>query len=61
MKEDDLCEILRFEKKMLRSRVATLKTDRFLQERLRTETGPDGKQQRVHHYYINYKVRIPSF
>ena len=39
MKEDDICELLRFEKKMLRSRIAILKNDKFMQIRLKMETG----------------------
>lgn len=56
MKEDDICELLKFERKMLRSRIAGLKNDKFIQVRLRMETGPDGKAQKVNYYFINYKV-----
>lgn len=55
MKEDDICELLKFERKMLRSRIATLKSDKFIQVRLRMETGADGKAQKVNYYFINYK------
>ncbi|CAG9858710.1 unnamed protein product [Phyllotreta striolata] len=58
MKEDDLCELLKFEKKMLRARIATLKNDKFLQVRLRMETGLDGKAQKVNYYFINYKTFV---
>lgn len=58
MKEDDICELLRFERKMLRARIATLRADKFIQVRLRMETGPDGKAQKVNYYFINYKVCI---
>ena len=57
MKEDDICELLKFERKMLRSRIAGLKNDKFIQVRLRMETGPDGKAQKVNYYFINYRVR----
>ena len=56
MKDDDICELLKFEKKMLRARIATLKNDKFIQVRLKMETGPDGRAQRVNYYHINYKV-----
>lgn len=39
MKEDDICELLKFERKMLRARIATLKNDKFIQVRLKMETG----------------------
>lgn len=55
MKEDDICELLKFERKMLRARIATLKSDKFIQVRLRMETGVDGKAQKVNYYFINYK------
>jgi len=58
MKEDDICELLRFERKMLRARIATLRADKFIQVRLKMETGPDGKAQKVNYYFINYKVGI---
>uniref|UniRef100_A0A8D8SHI5 General transcription factor IIE subunit 1 n=2 Tax=Cacopsylla melanoneura TaxID=428564 RepID=A0A8D8SHI5_9HEMI len=55
MKEDDICELLKFERKMLRARISTLKTDKIIQTRLRMETGPDGKAQKVNYYFINYQ------
>ncbi|XP_063223948.1 general transcription factor IIE subunit 1 [Bacillus rossius redtenbacheri] len=55
MKEDDVCELLKFERKMLRARIATLRNDKFLQVRLKMETGLDGKAQKVNYYFINYK------
>jgi len=58
MREDDLCDLLRFDKKVLRSKLATLKTDKFLQVKLKIETGEDGKANRVHCYFINYKVFV---
>ena len=57
MKEDDISELLKFEKKMLRGRIATLKGDKFLQTRMRMET-VDSKSQKVHYYYINYKAKL---
>ena len=56
MKEDDICELLKFERKMLRARIDTLKNDKFIQTKMKMETGLDGKAQRQNYYYINYKV-----
>jgi transcription initiation factor IIE alpha subunit len=56
MKEDDICELLKFERKMLRARISTLRSDKFIQVRLKMETGLDGKAQKVNYYFINYKV-----
>uniref|UniRef100_A0A1B6J742 General transcription factor IIE subunit 1 n=1 Tax=Homalodisca liturata TaxID=320908 RepID=A0A1B6J742_9HEMI len=58
MKEDDICELLRFERKQLRARISTLRNDKFLQVRLRMETGTDGKAQKVNYYFINYKTFV---
>uniref|UniRef100_A0A1B6E3X9 General transcription factor IIE subunit 1 n=1 Tax=Clastoptera arizonana TaxID=38151 RepID=A0A1B6E3X9_9HEMI len=58
MKEDDICELLKFERKMLRARITTLKSDKFIQVRLRMETGADGKAQKVNYYFINYKTFV---
>ncbi|RZF46514.1 hypothetical protein LSTR_LSTR009296 [Laodelphax striatellus] len=58
MKEDDICELLKFERKQLRARITTLKNDKFIQVRLRMETGPDGKAQKVNYYFINYKTFV---
>lgn len=58
MKEDDICELLKFERKQLRSRISILKNDKFLQGRLKMETGPDGKAAKVSYYYINYKTFV---
>ncbi|XP_018325740.1 general transcription factor IIE subunit 1 [Agrilus planipennis] len=55
MKEDDICELLKLERKQLRARISVLKNDKFIQVRLRMETGPDGKAQKVNYYFINYK------
>ena len=58
MKEEDICEMLKFEKKMLRSRITILKNDKFIQTKLRMETGVDGKAQRANYYFINYKTFV---
>lgn len=58
LKEDDIAELLKFEKKMLRARLTMLKNDKFMQARLKMETGPDGKAHKVNYYYINYKTFV---
>lgn len=58
MKEDDIAELLRFEKKQMRARITTLRSDKFIQIRLKMETGPDGKAQKVNYYFINYKTFV---
>ncbi|KAI9586898.1 general transcription factor IIE subunit 1 isoform X2 [Glossina fuscipes] len=58
MKEDDIAELLRFEKKQMRARISTLRSDKFIQIRLKMETGPDGKAQKVNYYFINYKTFV---
>jgi len=58
LREDDLCDLLKFDKKVLRAKLATLKTDRFVQIKLRIETGEDGKAVKVNCYFINYKIFV---
>ncbi|KAG5682671.1 hypothetical protein PVAND_012009 [Polypedilum vanderplanki] len=58
MKEDDIAELLKFEKKMLRARLTLLKNDKFMQARLKMETGVDGKAHKVNYYFINYKTFV---
>jgi len=58
MREDDLCDLLKFDKKVLRSKLATLKSDKFVQVKLKIETGEDGKACKVHCYFINYKIFV---
>ncbi|BHF67331.1 General transcription factor IIE subunit 1 [Sparganum proliferum] len=58
MKEDDLCERLRFEKKQLRQYLHTLKTDQFIKSKLQLETDADGKTAKIIHYFIDYKLFV---
>jgi len=59
LREDDLCDLLKFDKKVLKSKLFTLKTDRFLQVKLKIETSvEDGKAIRMSCYFINYKVFV---
>lgn len=58
MKEDDIAELLKFEKKMLRARLTLLKNDKFMQARLKMESGVDGKAHKVNYYFINYKTFV---
>lgn len=57
MKEDDICEMLKFDKKLFRTRIATLRTDKFLHTRMKMET-IDSKSSKVNYYYINYKTFV---
>eukprot|EP00092_Neocalanus_flemingeri_P019379 GFUD01020993.1.p1 GENE.GFUD01020993.1~~GFUD01020993.1.p1 ORF type:complete len:432 (-),score=178.57 GFUD01020993.1:117-1412(-) len=58
MREDDLCELLKFDKKILRAKLATLKSDKFVQVKLKIETGDDGKACKVNCFFINYKIFV---
>nr|CAH0103976.1 unnamed protein product [Daphnia galeata] len=57
MKDDDISDLLKFERKMLRGRITLLRNDKFLQTRLKMET-VEGKSQKVNYYYINYKIFV---
>lgn len=58
VKEDDLLELLKYERKQLRTVLNMLKADKFVKLRMRVETGPNGKSTRHNYYYINYKVLV---
>ncbi|NXW48767.1 T2EA factor, partial [Nyctiprogne leucopyga] len=58
VKEDDLLQLLKYERKQLRAVLNTLKADKFVKLRMRVETGPNGKSTRHNYYYINYKVLV---
>ncbi|XP_053314976.1 general transcription factor IIE subunit 1-like [Spea bombifrons] len=58
VKEDDIAELLKFDKKQLRAVLNTLKADKFVKCKMRVETGPNGKSTKHNYYYINYKVLV---
>ncbi|KFQ18727.1 PREDICTED: general transcription factor IIE subunit 1-like [Merops nubicus] len=58
VKEEDLLQLLQYERKQLRTLLNTLKADKFVKLRVRVETGPSGKSTRHNYYYINYKVLV---
>ncbi|XP_014678032.1 PREDICTED: general transcription factor IIE subunit 1-like [Priapulus caudatus] len=58
VKEDDLAELLRFERKHLRAIIGQLKADKLIKVRLRVETTADGKASKHNYYFINYKVFV---
>lgn len=58
IKEDDIIDLLKFERKQLRSVLAMLEKDKLTKKKLRIETGIDGKSTKHHLYYINYKAFV---
>lgn len=58
VKEDDLSELLKYEKKHLRSILNMLKTEKFLKNRMRVETDREGHTTRHTYYFINYSVFV---
>ncbi|XP_045614080.1 general transcription factor IIE subunit 1 [Procambarus clarkii] len=55
MSEEDLCELLKFDRKMLRQRINTLRADKFIQARMKMVTLEDNKTQKEQYYFIDYK------
>ncbi|TMS06796.1 General transcription factor IIE subunit 1 [Larimichthys crocea] len=53
-----MLELLKFDRKQLRSVLNTLKSDKFVKCRMRVETAPDGKTTRHNYYFINYRVLV---
>ncbi|NWY70823.1 T2EA factor, partial [Erithacus rubecula] len=58
VREDDLLQLLKYERKQLRTVLNTLKADKLVKLRMRVETAPNGKSTRHNYYYINYKVLV---
>ncbi|XP_066041066.1 general transcription factor IIE subunit 1-like isoform X1 [Chamaea fasciata] len=58
VKEDDLLQLLKYERKQLRTVLNTLRADKLVKLQMRAETGPNGKSTRNNYYYINYKVLV---
>lgn len=58
VREEDMLELLKFDRKQLRSVLNTLKGDKFVKCRMRVETAPDGKTTRHNYYFINYRVLV---
>ncbi|NWX36603.1 T2EA factor, partial [Notiomystis cincta] len=58
VKEEDLLQLLKYERKQLRTVLNTLRADKLVKLRMRVETGPNGKSTRHNYYYINYKVLV---
>lgn len=54
-KEDDLVEVLKLERKHLRSLIAQMKQDKFINQRPLMETDNEGKSTRTNYYSINYR------
>ncbi|XP_062906722.1 general transcription factor IIE subunit 1 [Mobula hypostoma] len=58
VKEEDMLELLKFDRKQLRAVLNTLKNDKFIKSRMRVETAPDGKTTRHNYYFINYRLLV---
>ncbi|NXF23964.1 T2EA factor, partial [Rhodinocichla rosea] len=58
VKEEDLLQLLKYERKQLRTALNALRADKLVKLRMRAETGPNGKSTRHNYYYINYKVLV---
>ncbi|XP_069779188.1 general transcription factor IIE subunit 1-like [Narcine bancroftii] len=58
VKEEDLQQLLKFEKKQLRAVLNTLKADKFIKSHIRVEISADGKSSRINYYHINYKLLV---
>ncbi|ELT98422.1 hypothetical protein CAPTEDRAFT_176545 [Capitella teleta] len=54
VKEDDLLDLLLFERKQLRALVNTLKAERFIKSRMKMETDQEGRISRHNYFFINY-------
>ncbi|NWW70458.1 T2EA factor, partial [Climacteris rufus] len=58
VREEDLLQLLKYERKQLRAVLNVLRADKLVKLRVRVETGPNGRSTRHNCYYINYKVLV---
>ncbi|XP_056145007.1 general transcription factor IIE subunit 1 [Lampris incognitus] len=58
VREEDMLELLKFDRKQLRSVLNTLKGDKFVKCRMRVETDQEGKTTRHNYYFINYRLLV---
>ncbi|NWT97024.1 T2EA factor, partial [Urocynchramus pylzowi] len=58
VKEEDLAQLLKYERKQLRAALNALRADKLVKLRMRVETEPSGRSTRHNYYYINYKVLV---
>ncbi len=60
MREDDLSALLKFDKKLVRAKMAGLKKDKLVQEKQRMEMRTDdpSKVEKMNCYFIGYKVFV---
>ena len=58
IKEEDLMELLKFEKKQIRLVISTLKNEKFIKSRMRIETDAEGRATRHNYYFINYSIFV---
>ena len=55
-REDDIAQLLKFDKKQLRILLNKLKSEKLVKQTMRMETAADGRTNRQYYYFINYKV-----
>lgn len=58
VKEDDLIELIRFDRKQFRAVVNQLKNDKFIKVRMRMETDAENKATRHNYFFINYSTFV---
>ncbi|XP_001629848.2 general transcription factor IIE subunit 1 [Nematostella vectensis] len=59
VKEDDLMDLVRFDKRQLRQALVRLKNDKLIKQRIHKEKAPDtGMTLTFNYYFINFKVFV---
>ena len=58
VKEEDLLEHLKFERRQLRALINTLKTDKFIKSRMIVETDSEDITTKHNYYFINYSTFV---
>ncbi|GAB1286893.1 General transcription factor IIE subunit 1 [Apodemus speciosus] len=58
IKEEDMLELLKFNRKQLRSVLNNLKGDKFIKSKMRVETAANGKTTHQNYYFISYRTLV---
>ena len=58
VKEEDLLDHLKFERRQLRALINTLKSDKFIKSRMIVETDSEDKTTKHNYYFINYSTFV---
>ena len=58
IREEDLCDLLKFDKRILRTKLNTLKSDKLIGVKQNIENGENGKPVKMKCWFFNYRMFV---